>query len=228
MGYTGTKIVGCNSPSVPSDKDTFSKIFDTTAQVLDLHDHTPGKGNQIPTGGIQDEAITGEKIAPGAVTGSKIQDDSIPTSKLQVSYALGDILDGFYNFTTKDVEHTIPNLSVNITSTGKPIEVGLISAPPTDTGQASFVRVRTQDVPGAFADLDLYFKEGTSILTSFRIRHQNLTFAADSGNLMPPGAFIAILDLPAGNHTIFVTSKLISADLIQGTFANCRLYAREL
>lgn len=39
---------------------------------VDLHDHTPGRGVQIPAEGIADGAITGTKIGSSAVTSSNI------------------------------------------------------------------------------------------------------------------------------------------------------------
>ncbi len=45
---------------------------------LDFHDHAPGRGEQIPTEGIKDGAITAAKMAPGA---NSIQDGSITPVK---------------------------------------------------------------------------------------------------------------------------------------------------
>lgn len=50
--------------------------------AVDNHDHTTGKGKQIPTAGITDSAITTPKIADGAVTAPKIPDGSIIQAKL--------------------------------------------------------------------------------------------------------------------------------------------------
>lgn len=63
MAYVGLNITGCNSPTVGNDKTTFAGIFDTSFQKIDLHDHTTGKGTQIPTGGIADGAVTSAKLA---------------------------------------------------------------------------------------------------------------------------------------------------------------------
>jgi hypothetical protein len=60
--------------------------------ALDAHDHTTGKGVQIPSGGIASLAVTTAKIADGAVTAQKLAagalqttnfaDSSITTAKL--------------------------------------------------------------------------------------------------------------------------------------------------
>lgn len=53
--------------------------------ILDLHNHTLGKGLQIPTDGIANGAITGAKIAGDAVVPTThIAVDSIPQSRLAV------------------------------------------------------------------------------------------------------------------------------------------------
>jgi hypothetical protein len=45
---------------------------------LDFHDHSPGRGVQIPTEGIKDGAVTAAKLAPGA---NVIQDGSVTPAK---------------------------------------------------------------------------------------------------------------------------------------------------
>ena len=42
--------------------DLLAKNF----RKIDAHDHTLGRGNQVPTGGFVDGAVTFEKLAPGA------------------------------------------------------------------------------------------------------------------------------------------------------------------
>lgn len=49
---------------------------------VDQHDHSSGKGAQIPTAGIQDGAVTAAKIAPGALPNFTIADGSITKAKL--------------------------------------------------------------------------------------------------------------------------------------------------
>lgn len=47
---------------------------------LDEHDHSSGKGRQIPTGGIEDGAITTNKLSPEA---SNLADDSVDTRHIR-------------------------------------------------------------------------------------------------------------------------------------------------
>lgn len=51
---------------------------------VDVHDHTSGKGKQIPTAGLVDASVTNVKLAPDAVTSAKILDHTIQGSDLAV------------------------------------------------------------------------------------------------------------------------------------------------
>jgi hypothetical protein len=54
--------------------------------LVDLHDHSSGKGVQIPTAGIANLAVTGPKLAAGAISdATKIVDGSVSDAKLASS-----------------------------------------------------------------------------------------------------------------------------------------------
>lgn len=80
MGYTGQNITGCNSPS--TGDTNYTTTLDTSFQKVDEHDHTSGKGDQIPTAGIEDLAITTGKIDSLAVTTAKIAANAVTLAKL--------------------------------------------------------------------------------------------------------------------------------------------------
>ena len=84
-------------PPVLNDQDYVDKIIDSFTAV-DNHDHSTGKGLQIPTGGIEDGAITNAKVGSSAgivysklsLTGSIVNADigvsaAIAYSKLNLS-----------------------------------------------------------------------------------------------------------------------------------------------
>lgn len=50
--------------------------------ALDAHDHTSGKGVQIPGAGLANGSVTNPKLAPNAVTTDKIQDGTILAADL--------------------------------------------------------------------------------------------------------------------------------------------------
>lgn len=60
--------------------------------AIDEHDHTSGKGVQIPAGGIGPAAVTATAIASNAVTTAKIADDAVTSDKLGTNSVLHDAL----------------------------------------------------------------------------------------------------------------------------------------
>jgi hypothetical protein len=66
----------------------------TNFNLIDLHDHTPGKGVRIPTNGIQDGAITTAKLADGSVTSIKLANGAVGADQLDKAYVhpLGSLL----------------------------------------------------------------------------------------------------------------------------------------
>lgn len=62
---------------------------------IDQSDHSPGRGVQIPTAGIQDQAITISKIAPGAITSSLLAANIALPAGVVLPYAGNIIPTGF-------------------------------------------------------------------------------------------------------------------------------------
>src|SRR5690349_16958346 len=62
-------------------------------EAVDDHDHSSGRGVQIDTAGIKDNAIATAKIQNSAVTSSKIATDGVHTSNIQNSAVTADKLD---------------------------------------------------------------------------------------------------------------------------------------
>lgn len=75
MAFTSAKM-GLRIWNLLTDLYDHSQLADNWAK-LDYHDHSPGKGVQIPTEGIADGAVTGPKLAAaldpsGAYTGARL------------------------------------------------------------------------------------------------------------------------------------------------------------
>lgn len=67
----------------PESNDTnYRQKIDTILNQVDAHDHTTGKGVQIPSGGIADGAITASKIADGSITSAKIAVGGVSTQNI--------------------------------------------------------------------------------------------------------------------------------------------------
>jgi hypothetical protein len=62
--------------------------------ALDAHDHTSGKGTQIPAGGLASNSVTAAKIASDAVTTAKILDANVTGAKLASSSVDGSKIVG--------------------------------------------------------------------------------------------------------------------------------------
>ncbi len=80
--YTTTVNMSLKTPA-SGDTDYPTSIADSFT-LIDAHDHTTGKGVQIPTGGIANAAITGAKLAASSVDNSTIE---ISAGSLQLKNA---------------------------------------------------------------------------------------------------------------------------------------------
>lgn len=71
-----TPSMGLKRWNLPNDVYSYVELSDNFA-LIDSHDHTLGKGNQIPTAGIANLAVDSTKLASDAVTISKIPVNTI-------------------------------------------------------------------------------------------------------------------------------------------------------
>lgn len=76
-----TPSMGLKRWNDPNDIFSYTELSDNFA-LLDSHDHTTGKGVQIPTGGIANLAVTDTQIANNAITAGKIASDAVTTAKI--------------------------------------------------------------------------------------------------------------------------------------------------
>lgn len=76
-----TPSMGLKRWDQPNDIFSYVELSDNFA-LLDAHDHSSGKGVQIPTAGIVNNAIDATKLADNAVTAAKIPAASIVDVKL--------------------------------------------------------------------------------------------------------------------------------------------------
>jgi hypothetical protein len=65
----------------PNDLFSYVELSDNFA-LLDVHDHSSGKGVQIPTAGIVNNAIDATKLADNAVTATKVAAGALADTKL--------------------------------------------------------------------------------------------------------------------------------------------------
>lgn len=79
--YT-TQFMGLTSWDLITDYFDHTEM-DTNWKAIDQHDHSAGKGLQINTGGIANNAITTGLIAPQAVTNAQLADNAVATNNIQ-------------------------------------------------------------------------------------------------------------------------------------------------
>ncbi len=112
---------------IPVSGDTdYPTSISTSLTNIDNHDHTTGKGLSIGTGALDNLAVTAAKLAADAVTTAKILDANVTRAKL---VAVGQqVSASCSNFSTNSATLVdVTNLSVSITTTGRPVVVMLIN-----------------------------------------------------------------------------------------------------
>src|SRR5688500_11762674 len=77
-----TPSMGLKRWDQPNDVFSYTELSDNWAKV-DAHDHTSGKGVQIPTSGLANLAVTTSKLAGNSVDGSKILSNAVTDFHLQ-------------------------------------------------------------------------------------------------------------------------------------------------
>lgn len=76
-----TPSMGLTRWDQPNDIFSYTQLSDNFS-AIDAHDHTSGKGVQIPTGGIANLAVDATKLANDAVTTAKLLNANVTDGKL--------------------------------------------------------------------------------------------------------------------------------------------------
>lgn len=162
---------------------------------------------QINTGGIADLAITTAKLADGAVTNVKRA-----ALGQQISSSSGSFS------STSGSEVDVTNLSVSITTVGRPVFVGLIPDGVSSSG--------VQTTRGAAsAVVALYIYRGVSKIST---HDWTLSFTGPTavGSVLPPGCVFTVDPVAAGTYTYKIAVATLSSAQI--SVSNCKLIAFEL
>lgn len=197
MGFSGSNITSCNSPTIGNDKSTYSAVFDATMGVIDTHDHTTTKGVQIPTGGLADGAVTTAKLADGSVNGAK---------QAARNKAVGTTTGAFATSSGSTTEVTA--CSVALTSIGRPTLVMLNpELVATALGESYFGISPNSGGTVLSGTVNLY--RGATKLASFQFENSNLAPGGYVGDILIPPGSLNILDAspPAGSNTYTLKVK---------------------
>lgn len=195
------------SLKIPVSGDTdYAQSVSDSFNAIDTHDHSTGKGTQIITAGIANNAVTQAKRA---ALGHQISSSS-----------------GSFTAAAAVVPTDVTNLSVSITTTGRPIFLGLMAD--TSTGL-------TGEVGAQVTALATYDTATSVVITMVRasttIYSQRALVTVNGSNLnivtCPAGAFW-VIDVPAaGTYTYKV--QVNTGSVAHTAFVtNCKFIAYEL
>jgi hypothetical protein len=179
---SGLSVIG---RSADSTGDVADITAGTDHHVLRRSGSTLGFG-QIATAGITDSAVTTAKINDGAVTQAKRA-----SLGQQISSSCGSSWSN--NSSTKT---DITNLSVSITTTGRPVFVGLIS---DGSGSSSAIRLQSN---GGIITGALGFFRGVTNISEFSLSETVGSSSDPSASARhPPSSFFCIEAVSAGTYT---------------------------
>jgi len=218
--------MGLNWPDVGDS--TYPAETDVAVGKVDAHDHSSGKGVLIPAAGLASNSVTTVKIADANVTTDKIADANVTTAKiLDANVTTSKIADaaitqakraslgqqissssGTYSTTSTSVV-AVTNLTLSITTTGRPVMLMVI---PATSGTCNF------ETSGGASGI--FFYRGSSPIAESLI-----------GNLLealalPPSSLSFVDIVAAGTYTYTLRVKAGSGATVEVT--NCRLVAFEL
>lgn len=198
LAFTTTPEMGLKVPGV-GDTDYATSISDSFT-LIDEHDHTAGKGttlgtNAVPTAAIQASAVTSAKILDGTIATADLADASVTPAKRA---ALGQQVSSSSStfFTTSTSFADVTNLSVSITTTGRPVWVGLVA-----DGSANPAHIGSGD-PGAASPSAIFqILRDASAVAVFDFVGIGLT-------LFVPPSSVSHIDVPAaGTYTYKLQAK---------------------
>lgn len=205
---------GISANSIAADAVTTVKILDanvttaklatnavTTIKITDLN---------VTTGKIADLAITTGKLNDLAVTTAKLNDGAVTPAKLAALGQQTSSSSGTFT-TSSGTFSDVTNMSVSITSTGRPIFIGVMS------GSAV---VQSKLTAGTANSLTLKLLRDSTDLSQYNV-------AISTGASTVPGGAIWHIDAPAaGTYTYKLQAKSDTGGSVN--VDNCKLVAYEL
>lgn len=227
---TTTTNMGLKTPAA-NDTDYPASVSDSFT-AIDTHDHSSGKGVQVVTGGITDLAVTTAKINDLAVTTGKLAAGAVTQAKRAAAGQQVSSSSGVFSTTNSVSEDDVTNLSVTITTTGRPVFVGLI-----DDGAS--VGIADQSyvgaiIPGSTTNVDVLagfaIFEDLVAIARIQIGSQFDTGAAiaSKGMWVPPSSLWTISVPAAGSHTYKVKAINLSSPSNSAVVKRAKLIAYEL
>lgn len=215
--------MGIEAPDV-GDSD-YPATVTVSFQKIDGHDHSSGKGVLIPAAGIAANAVTTAKILDANVTAAKILDSNITTTKIadanvtraklvSVGQQISESSGSFVTSSTSPVDVT--NLSVTITTTGRPVMLFLQGNGNVDSSVFLEGTIQTS--------CRVSFVRGATTICRGNVATNSSSGDATIG--VPPGSFTHLDVIAAGTYTYKVQAMMTLGQHLYVT--QCRLVAYEL
>lgn len=217
---------------IPASGDTdYPTSISTSFTNIDNHDHTTGKGLAIAAGALATDAVTTVKIQNLAVTTAKIADNAVTRAKMvavgqQVSSSSG-------TFSTVSSTLTdVTNLSVSITTTGRPVIIMLVNDGASVVGGWLGAYQQTNVDSGPQAEFAI-LRDATAIA-------KHTIWSADTSipsqeyqaiHRVPVSSLVHIDVVAAGTYTYKVQARYSSSTVTTDMFAEvyyAKLVAYEL
>lgn len=101
----------------------YAQKIDLILNQIDSHDHTSGKGVLIPSAGIQDGAITTNKIQALSVTGAKLSAGIVDNSTIELSSSVLRVKDAGIT-SSKIADGNVTQAKLSAVTTGTTVGVG--------------------------------------------------------------------------------------------------------
>jgi hypothetical protein len=215
---TTTNSMGLKIPNA-GETDYATSVSDSF-NAIDTHTHASGEGEQIPTDGLEDEAVTTPKLADGALAASTAGRAKMADGFLSADAAgRAKMADGFLTrakiaalgqqisneattgtFSTNAGTLTdITALTVTITTSGRPVFIGLIN----DNASANYRLQLTNIGGGAKTDVTgvVAILEGTTVISRHLIGTSVASTTSAIGMDIPASSIWTIRPVAAGTYT---------------------------
>ena len=239
-GYDWSALFGTNNPvdgKLPGSRISPGSV--TTAQIGNAAiTGAQLASNSVSTVNLANGAITASKLAPDAVSPTQLQDASVTQPKLALR-SIGtnvpaggvaiSLSSGIFtsNLTTSTTPVNVPNLSVTMMTTGRPVCLGLISDGTLGTsvsGTGSAISVAGPSTYGG-GEVECIFVRGTNVISSNRLivsQGQAIT----TGIHLPCSAVQFLDTPPAGTHNYRFQIRSLNGHTV--TVYRVKLIAYEL
>lgn len=182
--------------------------------------------DSVGTDQIIDDAVTADKLADNAVNTANIVDGAVTQTKRAALNLIESLSSGAFS-TTSTSAVDVTNLSISITTTGRPVFIGLVSTSTTNGNtNLSYFGLSSN---GASATGGVYLLRDSSVVA-------NVNLAASSGNgsstnMQNPCSTFSMIETPtAGTYTYKVQARGFVIPGIGTTMivSRCKLVAYEL